>query len=187
MNKLKPYLQSNFSFSENEIEKMASCFVSKSLKKKEYFLRAGHYCKNVAFIEKGCFIYYEIIAGEEKVCDFAFENDWITQYNSLLNNTPSQFNICAIENAEILVMDVSKIAALSKSIPKIGMLRTELAENYFIESTKRASQLANLKAEERYETLLNEKPETFQRIPQYHIASYLGIKPQSLSRIRAKK
>lgn len=187
MKNFKSYLQSNFTFSEDELEKLLPCFISKNYKKKDYFLKAGEHCKNVAFIEKGCFIYYEIIDGEEKVCDFAFENDWITQYNSLLNNVPSELNISAIEDAEILIMNLPEIEKLTESIPKIGMLRAKLAEQYFTESAKKASQLANLKAEERYEILMSEKQEILQRIPQYHIASYLGIKPQSLSRIRAKK
>ena len=186
MNNFKSYIQSNFTFSEDELGKLLSCFTSKNYNKKDFFLKSGQYCKKVAFIEKGCFIYYEIIDGEEKVCDFAFENDWITQYNSLLNKVPSELNIRAIENAEVLIMDLPKIEELSESLPKIGMLRAKLAEQYFTESAKKASQLANLKAEERYKILLSEKPEALQRIPQYHIASYLGIKAQSLSRIRAK-
>lgn len=187
MNNFKTYLRINFSFSEDEIKKLLTCFTTKTLRKKEHFLKAGQFCKNVAFIETGCFMYYEIIDGDEKVCDFAFENDWITQYNSLLNNIPSEISINAIEDAEILVMDIEKIEQLSQSISKIGTLRATLAEQYFTESTKRASQLANLKADVRYEILLNQRPDVLKRIPQYHIASYLGIKPQSLSRIRAKK
>ncbi|MRI00038.1 cyclic nucleotide-binding domain-containing protein [Kriegella sp. EG-1] len=186
LNSFKSYLQNNFTFTAEEIKELLICFTLKGYKKKEHFLKAGQYCKNVAFIEKGCFLYYEIIDGEEKVCDFAFENDWITQYNSLLNNVPSTVNIYAIEDSKILVMDLPKLEKLTVSIAKIGILRAKLAEQYFTESTKRASQLANLKAEERYEILLKEKPEALQRIPQYHIASYLGIKPQSLSRIRSK-
>jgi len=187
VNNFKKYLHTNFTFSEDELKRLLTCFTSKILRKKEHFLKAGQFCKNVAFIEKGCFMYYELIDGEEKVCDFAFENDWITQYNSLLNKIPSEVNIEAIEDSEILVMDIVKIEQLSKSISKIGTLRARLAEQYFTESAKRASQLANLKADARYEILLIQKPDALQRIPQYHIASYLGIKPQSLSRIRAKK
>lgn len=187
MKNFNTYLHINFSFSEDEIERLLTCFTTKILRKKEHFLKAGQFCKNVAFIEKGCFMYYEIIDGEEKVCDFAFENDWITQYNSLLNKIPSEVSINAIEDSEIFVMDIVKIEELSQSLTKIGTLRARLAEQYFTESAKRASQLANLRADARYEILLNQKPDALQRIPQYHIASYLGIKPQSLSRIRAKK
>ena len=69
MNNFKKYLHTNFTFSEDELKRLLTCFTSKILRKKEHFLKAGQFCKNVAFIEKGCFMYYELIDGEEKVCD----------------------------------------------------------------------------------------------------------------------
>lgn len=184
---LQSYLQDNFSFSEEEIEKILDCFDAQEIPKKAYFLKEGELCKSVAFVESGSFLFYQLIDGEEKVCDFAFENQWITQYNSLLNQVPAELSIRAVEGSSILLMNFAKMEALTEAFPKIYVMRAKLAEQYFTDSAKRASQLANLKAEERYRLLLEEKPEIFQRIPQYYIASYLGIKPQSLSRIRAGK
>jgi len=187
MGNLEKYLQDNFSFSDSEIGDIMACFSPKSLKKKEYFLLEGEYCKNVAFVEKGAFLYYQIVDGDEKACDFAFETDWITQYQSLLQGVPSELSIRALEHSDILLMNFEKMEELTNRLPKVNIIRATMAEQYFTRSAKRATNLANLKAEDRYRILLEESPEIHQRVPQYHIASFLGIKPQSLSRIRAGK
>jgi len=187
VNTFKSYLVDKFSFSSSEIDLILDCFSQKIIKKKEFFLQAGKVCKTIGFIESGSFIFFENVDGEEKICDFAFENDWLAQYKSLLSKQPSEVNIQAIENATILSMNMDKMNALVNQLPKVGTIRTTLAEEYFTLSTQRASNLTNLDAKNRYEALLKECPDIHQRIPQYYIASYLGIKPQSLSRIRAEK
>lgn len=187
MNNLEQYIKTNFKFSEKEIEKITECFSSKMFKKKQHFLKEGQYCRNVAFVETGSFLYYQLMDGEESVCDFAFENDWVTQYQSLLNNVPSSMSIMAMENSQILILDIEKMDKLSQELPQVNLIRSTLAEQYFTKSNQRAINLTNLDAKGRYQALLNEIPFIHQRVPQYHIASYLGIKPQSLSRIRAEK
>jgi len=169
------------------MKSVLQCFSPVAFDKKEFFLKEAQYCKQIGFVEKGGFMFYQNIDGDEKICDFAFENDWVTQYKSLLENVPSEMNIQAIEKAEVLLLDMNRIEALAKTIPDVGLIRTKLAEKYFTKSVQRASDLTNLDAQARYEKLLREIPDIHQRAPQYYIASYLGIKPQSLSRIRAKK
>ncbi len=187
MKNIQSYIENTFSFSPLEIEKILKCFTLKSFQKKEYFLREGQYCKNVGFVEKGNFIYYQIINGEEKICDFAFENDWVSHYKSLLGNIPSEINIKALENSELYLLNIDKMEELSQTLPKVNLIRSTLAEQYFTKSTQRATNLINLDAKNRYQALLKEIPFIHQRVPQYYIASYLGIKPQSLSRIRSEK
>ena len=187
MKNFKSYINSNFKFTDDEVNKIAACFVPKSLSKKDYFLKEGEYCKNVGYVEVGSFLYFQLIDGEEKVCDFAFENDWVTQYKSLLGNMPSDMNIRALEDSTVLYMNWEKMEALTEELPKVGIIRSTLAEQYFTKSNERATNLTTLDAKGRYQALLDELPDIHQRVPQYHIASYLGIKPQSLSRIRAEK
>jgi len=187
MQNFKSYLKDSFNFDDLEIEEICKCFQVKDLAKKDYFLKEGQYCKNIAFVEKGSLIYIQIIDGEEKVCDFAFENDWATQYKSLMGNIPSEISIKALEGSRILIMDMDKMDVLSDKMPKVNIIRSTLAEQYFTKSTQRESNLKNLEAKERYEALLTEIPHIHQKVPQYYIASFLGIKPQSLSRIRAEK
>lgn len=187
MKNIKSYIEANFGFSQSEINEILNCFTPKSFTKKEYFLKEGQYCKSVGFVEKGNFIYYQIVDGEEKICDFAFENDWVTHYKSLLGNIPSEINIKSLEDSEILLLNVNKMDELSQTLPKVNIIRSTLAEQYFTKSTQRATNLINLDAKRRYLALLEEIPFIHQRVPQYYIASYLGIKPQSLSRIRSEK
>lgn len=187
MTNIETYLKEKFSFSEGDRQLFLACFVKKSIQKKDYFLREGDYCRHIAFVEKGAFIFYMLLDGEEKVCDFAFENNWVTQYKSLFNQIPSELNIRALENGEILVMDMEKVKILSETVPEIQKVRASMAEEYFSQSTERASNLINLDAKGRYEALIKDIPQIHQRVPQYYIASFLGIKPQSLSRIRKEK
>lgn len=187
MKNLKSYIATTFNFSTIETEQIVDCFSLKTISKKHYFLKEGQYCRSVGFVDTGSFIYYELINGEEKICDFAFENDWVTHYKSLLGNIPSEINIRALENAEIYLLDRDKIEVLSETLPKVSIIRSTLAEQYFTKSTQRATNFTTLDAKGRYQALLKDLPFIHQRVPQYYIASYLGIKPQSLSRIRAEK
>lgn len=187
MENLSHYLDKNHSFQIEEVDTILSYFKRKEIEKGEYFLRINQYCHSVAFVETGCFYYYFLKDGEEKVCDFAFESDWMTQYKSLLNSIPSEIGIKALENSVIHYLSIENMQKLLIELPKANVIRSSLAEQYFTATSEHANNLANLKAEERYKLLLEKKPYIHQKVPQYHIASYLGIKPQSLSRIRAKK
>lgn len=187
MDLLSKYLSTKFEFNEEEIALMLQYFSETKLKKGEFFLQEGEYCKKIAFIANGAMAYIKNVNGDEKVCGFYFENDWISQYKSMLQNVPSELEIKALEKTSLLEISLEKMQQLIESFPKANILRTQLAEEYFVNSTQRASDLADLEAEEHYHKLRKERPELIKRVPQYHLASYLGIKPQSLSRIRAKK
>lgn len=187
MNRLKTYLSSKFKFSNSNIELITECFSELKILKKDYFLEEGRICRSIAFVEQGSFIFSQNIDGDEKVCDFAFEEDWLAQYKSLLSGQPSEISIQSTEDSLVLQMDMDKMNKLSQQLPVVATIRAALAEEYFTKSTQRASNLINLDAKSRYQELLLESPTIHEKVPQYHIASYLGIKPQSLSRIRAEK
>ncbi len=180
-------LKEKFNFTKAEIETTCSFFHETELKKNDFFLKEGQYCKKIAFILKGAIVYYENIEGEEKVCDFAFENDWVSQYKSLLNNIPSEMNIRCMENVTLMQISIENFAALITALPKMNFVRLSVSEEFYIKSTQRAQNLANLPAEERYYKEIENSPHLAHRVPQYYLASYLGIKPQSLSRIRSVK
>ncbi len=187
MANLSTYLQNSFPFDSKSIAVVEECFESRNLEKGNYFLKEGQYCKQIAYVEKGAFVYFEYINGEEKVCDFAFEGDWITHYKGLTQKLPATVSIRALEPAKIQWIQIEDMDFCAKEAPELTMLRLQLVEQYFMQAMDRASGLANLNGEERYKQMIISRPELFNRVPQYHIASYLGIKPQSLSRIRAKK
>jgi len=122
--------------------------------------------------------------GNEITTDFAFEGDWVTVNQSRLNNSPSLINIKAIEDSELFVIKQQDLSDLYIKIPKIERLGRILMEQAYLKIVRQSVDLQVLTATERYENLLHEFPEIFQRVQLYHIANYLGIAPKSLSRIR---
>ncbi|SED06478.1 cAMP-binding domain of CRP or a regulatory subunit of cAMP-dependent protein kinases [Tenacibaculum sp. MAR_2009_124] len=185
MKELNHYLTESYNFSRDEVELITSHSESMSLKKGEYFLKSGEYCKSVAFVISGTVIYYENSDGDERVCDFAFENDWISQLTSLLNNIPSKMNIKVIEDTQLVVLSKQDFDFLKTELIKFNLLVTEVSQNLVIKANNRIANFAHLSAKKRYHKEIEENPKLLQRIPQYYLASYLGIKPQSLSRIRS--
>jgi CRP/FNR family transcriptional regulator, anaerobic regulatory protein len=170
-----------------EIKIILDNFSTILLDKQDYFLKEGQICKSVGFIESGLVMYYKLTnEGQELVCDFGSENDWVTQYESLTKKTASTLYIKAIEPTTLNIISFEKINALYKKVPFFENITRQLVEKVFFEILKRAEDFQSLKAEERYEKLLKENPQILNRLPQYYIASYLGIAPQSLSRIRKK-
>lgn len=167
-----------------KLDTISKYFQQKKLDKDEYFLEAGSACRYVAFIEKGLFVYFNLNAGKEVICDFAKESDWITQYESFINQTISPLSIKAIEPAELQIITLDKLKGLFDEVPEFELYVRKLIDTFFIDSLKRSSELQALKAEERYAKFARDNSILIQRVPQYYIASYLGIAPQSLSRIR---
>lgn len=185
----------------NQILKQLSLFISldkseemfflsklifKTYKKKELILQEGEVCKYAYFINSGCLRYYHTVDGQENTAQFFFENGWYTDYNSFLTGSPSNQNIETLEKSELLLMSAKDLQELYVAIPKFERFGRIMAENAFLGIRQRSEMLKNQTAEERYLTLMNERPKVFERIPQQYIASYLGIKPPSLSRIRKR-
>jgi CRP/FNR family transcriptional regulator, anaerobic regulatory protein len=186
-NILSEFLKKYKELEADETEIILDDFTTTYLERQDYFLKEGQICKSVGFIEKGLVMYYKLTnEGQELVCDFGSEKDWVTQYESLTTNTESTLYIKAIEPTTLKIITLEKINALYKKVPFFEKITRLLVEKVFFEMLKRAEDFQNLKAEERYEKLLKENPQILNRVPQYYVASYLGIAPQSLSRIRKK-
>ena len=172
------------SLNEEESDFFFSLLSRKELKKKELLIRSGQSCRNIYFINKGCIRYYYLVAGEEKTAQFFFENGWYTDYESFLSGDPSENFVDAIEDTDLLCLEKSNLEKLYSTIPKFERFGRIVAENAYLGIRHRTKSLTNLTAEERYLKLIKERPKIFDRVPQYYVASYLNIKPQSLSRIR---
>jgi CRP/FNR family transcriptional regulator, anaerobic regulatory protein len=186
-NLLSQHIKEYKSLTEAEAEIILDNFTTVRLDSQDYFLKEGQICKSVGFIESGLVMYYKLTKeGQEIVCDFGIENQWITQYESLTTKTPSTLYIKAIEPTTLKVISFENINKLSLKIPAFEKITRQLIEKVFFEMIKRADGFQRLQADERYEKLLNENAEILNRVPQYYVASYLGIAPQSLSRIRKK-
>ena len=183
--KVKNTISAIIPVSEAELSLFCESIELKMLKKNEFFLTEGQICNFVGFINHGTLIYYKTLEnGTEITTDFAFEQDWVTNNLSRLNNSPSKINIKAIEKTELLVLEQDILMDLYNRIPKIERLGRLLMEQAYLRIVQQNMDLQVFAAKERYGNLLNKYPEIFQRVPLYHIANYLGIAPKSLSRIR---
>ncbi|GMQ30277.1 Crp/Fnr family transcriptional regulator [Algoriphagus confluentis] len=169
---------------EDEFEIFQNFLTSKHLAKKEILLRIGQDCRNIYFINKGCIRYYYLVEGEEKTAQFFFENGWFTDYESFLTGSFAENFVDALEATELLCLERDNLAQLYRLVPKFEKFGRIMAENAYLGIRHRTKNLTTLSAEQRYLNLMKERPKIFERIPQHYIASYLNIRPQSLSRIR---
>ena len=183
--KIKSSIDSIVSLTDEELQVFCDSLELKTLHKNEYFLEDGQICNYIGFVNQGVMIYFKSMDnGNEITTDFAFEGDWVTINQSRLNNSPSTINIKAIEKSELVVITQQNLSDLYIRIPKLERLGRILMEQSFLKIAQQSVDLQVLSARERYESLLRNYPEIFQKVPLYHIANYLGIAPKSLSRIR---
>jgi CRP-like cAMP-binding protein len=162
-----------------------SLLVPKRLKKKEYFFRQGDPCRYFAFVNEGCLRYYLINdKAEENIIYFAEEEWWVGDQGSFFSGNASLYNLEALEDVELLTMSKASFEAAREQCPCWeAFYRLKTAKSYSA-VTDRYIQFQALSAEEKYLDLMKKRPGLFQRVPQHYIAAFLGIKPQSLSRIR---
>lgn len=183
---LKKYINQFVSFSEEEWQMHQAMLTRRFLKRGEFLLRAGEVCDHITFINKGVFRNYMIIDDEEVTSNFAFEGNYVTEYTSFVSRQPATDSIVAMEDAEILQMAYNQLQVVYEKAPvwqKFGRLMAEYILTFI--SSRNKSLLFN-SPEDRYLILMKERPKVIERIPQHYIASYLGIKPESLSRIRKR-
>lgn len=179
------YLQNQIQLNDQELEMILKVCVSRRLRKNQYLLQEGDVWRYNAFITSGCLRTYSINDKlQEHIINFAIENYWIGDRDSLLNGTPSRYNIDAIEDSELLLISKDDFAVLMKSIPQFQDLVNLIIERSFAASQDRINSSISLNAEEKYATFLKKQPNIANRVPQHMVASYLGITPETLSRIR---
>jgi CRP/FNR family transcriptional regulator, anaerobic regulatory protein len=173
-------------FSAEELTTITGKLVLKKLKRKEFLCQEGQVCHSVAFINQGCLRYFYLTDGEEKTGQFFFENAWYTDYESFLTGEPSKQNIQALEPSELLILSKTVLHELYETLPKFERFGRIMAENAYLGSRKNNVSYLTLSPEERYQQLIRERPKLLERVSLKYIASYLGIKPESLSRIRKR-
>ena len=188
MNEFKEYLNKITNFTKGEMELFLSLFSEKHFKKNEYFASEGEYSSKIGFISKGVVrAFYRNNKGNEYNKTFFSKIGFIGAYSSLVSNQKNKINLQCLTNCSFYIADFSEIKKRYNSNPKIERLARILAEHFFVSKEKREIELVMLDATERYTIFRKEHPNLENAIPQYHIASYLGITPTQLSRIRAKK
>jgi CRP-like cAMP-binding protein len=149
------------------------------------WIKQGKICNQVGFVVSGKLRYYYINAeGNEITCYFATPENFISSFTSFLTNTPTNENITALEDCVLRVISKKDLEYLSALIPKMHILRRIIAENLFITMEKRVAMLQSQSAYERYEKMLKDNPDIILSVPLQYTASFLGITPQHLSRLR---
>jgi CRP-like cAMP-binding protein len=170
--------------SDEEFNRGTTFFIPKKLRRRQYLLQAGDVCKWAAFITKGCLRQYSLDAeGGEHILRFGIEGWWMTDLESFQSHIPATTNIDALEDSELLLITNESLEKLCAA-QSWDLYHRKVLSKEQIASFNRISDFVRSSAEERYMRFLQMYPDLFQRIPLHQIASYLGITPQSVSRIR---
>ncbi|HCW77105.1 MAG TPA: Crp/Fnr family transcriptional regulator [Candidatus Marinimicrobia bacterium] len=184
LNNFKIQIRKITDFSENECALFLPYLNRRLLKKHEHLLKEGQSVNSIAFVEKGNLRLYYLSDGKEINNHFFLEGDYAVSYLDFLKQRPSRYFIQALEDCELLTFDSQSLQAAydqSKNWERFGRI---IAESAYATATNRFESFLFLSARDRYLQMQKDYPRFIQRIPLFHLASYLGIEPESLSRIR---
>lgn len=182
---LHKHINSRVHLTGEEFNICTKFFISKKLKKHQFLLNEGDVCRYLGFVNSGCLREYSIDnKGTEHIIQFAIEDWWVSDPHSFLSGLPATYNIDALQDSDILLLEKSARDKLLDACPKMERFFRLLIEANHVASHQRISDSLGASAEERYLKFIKTYPKLFEQVPQNQIASYLGITPQSLSRIR---
>lgn len=183
---LKSLVDRIFPLGEEELEALQSVFTCKVLAKNEFILKEGQSTRVLFFIKSGIFRGFYMKDVDEITFNFFFGPTFYADPVSVFENKPTLQNIQALEGGEVWEADIREVESLGDQFPSILKLFIRFYENVFAFTQKRQLSMIYESAEERYVNLFNLRPRVVSEIPLLYIASYLGMKPESLSRIRKK-
>ena len=173
------------SLTKNEIIAIEKAYNTIQISRGELFIEQGKVCDQVAFVVSGKLRnFYFDEAGNEVTCYFVSTNNFVSAFSSFLTNAPTHENISALEDTLLRTISKKDLEALCELVPKMQIFRRVIAENLFITMEKRIMMLQSLSAHERYEKMIKENREILLSVPLQYTASFLGITPQHLSRLR---
>jgi CRP-like cAMP-binding protein len=174
------------SLNEEEAKAIAENIIVKPFKKGTVLLNEGDISKECYMVLKGCVRQYYIIDGEEKTTAFFTEGQPVASFTSYINQTPSKHFLVCAEDCSLTVGTKEKEEEMCRQFPKLEpIIRSEIERNAGIVQEEYSAFITS-SPEERYLNLLEKRPSLLNRVPQHQIASYLGIKPESLSRLRKR-
>jgi CRP-like cAMP-binding protein len=172
---------------ETDMELFFAAVQSRQVKKQEFLLKEGEVCRNVYFLINGFFrMYYVDYDGNEINYRFTQKDNFLVDFQSFLLQKPSHFYWQAMQEADLFALpyqDINKLYAASPAWNNFGRL---IAERVYLQLNERVEMLLFMTPEERYKYLLDTQPELFTMVSQFHLSSYLGVKPESLSRLRKR-
>lgn len=184
---LLTYFQQLIPLNKEEKQLVTTLFYPRLYRKRQYALQEGDVCTQMLFVVRGCLRMYKIDGqGNTHILQFGAENYWINDLGSFHSEKPSGLNIDALEDTMLLQISHSNLLRLYTEAPKFHRIFRVLVENAYIGLQKRLLQNISSTAEDRYHSFIESYPYLVNRLPQTQIASYLGITPEFLSRLRSK-
>ncbi len=184
-NILFDFIAKYVSLTEEEKDAIRSVDIFRSVKKGTILLKEGQYSKESFFVLKGCIRTYYIIDGEEKTTAFYTEMEALTP-PCVINKTPSDYYVSCVEDCIVTISNADMEAEINSKFPKFEIVCRKLSEELLAKQKIDFDEFKTSSPEQRYLNLLQKRPDLIQRVPQHQLASYLGIKPQSLSRLRGR-
>jgi CRP-like cAMP-binding protein len=179
------YLASKLNIDEERILSIQQNCIVKEYKKDEFLLRSNEYCKHIFFVEKGLLRQYSIDSkGKEHILHFAPESWLLADRESTFFNQPSKYYIQALEDTRVTMIDDVSFKKMEEDIPNFSDFNQRMLHNNIRSLQNRIMMLLSENAEERYLQFTTTYPDVLLRVPQLMVASYLGITPESLSRVR---
>jgi len=184
---LKEHILKHIQISDEHLEEFCNAFTFQKIIKKEFLLKEGELCKFEGFVINGCFkVYHSDQKGTEQILYFAIEDWWITDVDSFTTLKPSQLNIQALENSEVLLISKADKEALYQKIPEIEKLFRIMSQKTLIALQRRIIENLSKTADQRYVDFITKYPQIAGRLTNIQIGAYLGISHEFVSRIRRK-
>lgn len=184
---LLDYVNKYINLTVEEETILLSKLVHRNYLKDQYVVQQEDVCKSINFIISGCTKTFYIDAeGQEHIVVFSIEDWWTSDLGSFITQEPADFNVQCLENTHLIQFTYNNLEALYKEIPKLERLFRKIVERAFVASQKRIIRNFSLSAKERYLIFKKTYPKIEQRVPQYMIASYLGITKEFLSKIKSQ-
>ena len=185
-NKFVNYFSKISPLSVEESKAIEDNMIVKHFSKGDYIIKEGQVSTDTFFIMEGCVREFINSEGEEKTTNFFTEEQWIISLNNFNDPTDAQSNLVCVEDTTVCIGNEAQAQKMFKQFPRFETISRVIVEADFIEQKKQLTSYLTDSPEQRYLKLLKFRPDIFQRVPQYHIASYIGVKPESLSRIRKR-
>lgn len=182
------YFNNLIPLNDEETELVTSYFKPRLFRKRQYVLQEGDICNQFNFVVRGCLRMYKVDEkGNTHIIQFASENWWMIDIGSFHGRKPSELNIDALEDTMVLQISYNNLIALYTQVAKFDRIFRVLIENSYVTLQNRLLQNISSTAEDRYNSFIEVYPHLSNRLPQTQIASFLGITPEFLSRLRNRR